>query len=52
MTELSGYRYIDSVKAVSSNLVSKDPLSSFEPIGIRKGCFKYGHHVIYNSGEF
>ena len=40
------------LKGVSSDLVSKDPASAFEPIGIRKGCFKYGHHVIYNTGRF
>ena len=31
--------------------VTKDPESTFAPIGIRKGCFKFGQHVIYNNGE-
>ena len=31
--------------------VTKDPESLFEPIGLRKGCFKFGQHVIYNNGE-
>ena len=38
-------------KGVPSKSITKDPESNFQPVGIRKGCFKYGHHVIYNSGK-
>ena len=42
---------IEFKKAVPKELVEKDPESAFQPIGIRKSCFKHGHNVIYNSGK-
>jgi len=40
---------IISNEGVAPNSLTKDPKSAFIPVGIRKGCVEYGHHVIYNS---